>query len=361
MPLYDTAKGDVSYGYVDQLTGEPACFRNLLDGGDFTVNPWQRNIPGIASGGALSTPITNTPTYFPDRWFAYGGASSSIVLANVADTTVPGFSNSCLMTRSTGSNTAALYFGQVIEQLDVIKTQGQVMTLSFWARTAANYSGGALTVQLISGTGSVSNGTTVNLASGSWTGQTNLINTTQVLTSTMTRYQFITPVFVPVATTQLGVLLSWTPSGTAGTTDGIYFNGLQLELGGPASPFEHRDIQVELEICQRYAWVTAEPALGVIIAVGGAAQAANNQVYYMATPVQLRAAPSLAAPYGGIAAGSFKTCAGAAAAAATGLAAGTTHTVNAISMVTTLTQSAGGSATLQGGGGSGYIIVSADL
>jgi hypothetical protein len=62
-----------------------------------------------------------------------------------------------------------------------------------------------------------------------------------------------------------------------------------------------------------------------------------------------------------VVAGTFKVAAGAAAAAATGLAAGTTHTPNAISLVSTLTQTAGGAASLQGGGGSGSITVSADF
>ena len=32
-----------------------ANFRNLIDAGDFSINPFQRNIPGIASGGAQSS------------------------------------------------------------------------------------------------------------------------------------------------------------------------------------------------------------------------------------------------------------------------------------------------------------------
>ena len=32
-----------------------ANFRNLIDGGDFSINPFQRNVPGIASGGVIST------------------------------------------------------------------------------------------------------------------------------------------------------------------------------------------------------------------------------------------------------------------------------------------------------------------
>ena len=51
-----------------------ANFRNLIDGGDFSINPFQRNIPGLASGGVIATPISATPTYFADRFFAAGSA-----------------------------------------------------------------------------------------------------------------------------------------------------------------------------------------------------------------------------------------------------------------------------------------------
>src|ERR1700684_364214 len=53
-------------------TGVPgvAHFRHLIDGGDFTVNPWQR--------GNSFTAIASTLTYTADRFFAVGGASSAI-------------------------------------------------------------------------------------------------------------------------------------------------------------------------------------------------------------------------------------------------------------------------------------------
>jgi len=55
-----------------------ANFRNLIDGGDFSINPFQRNIPGIASGGVISTAIAATPTYFADRFFAAGFRSAGL-------------------------------------------------------------------------------------------------------------------------------------------------------------------------------------------------------------------------------------------------------------------------------------------
>ena len=126
-------------------------------------------------------------------------------------------------------------------------------------------------------------------ASTNWQATPTVVNTTQALTTTMTRYSFTGT--VPTGCTQLGLLLTWTPSGTAGADDSITINGIQLEIGGSPSSFEHRDIQVELDICQRYCWVVNEPAAGVIVGVGGAVAAANNQVFYLATPVQLEERP----------------------------------------------------------------------
>ena len=345
---------------------EPIQFRNILDGGDFSVNPWQRNIGGLASGGVISSAISNTVTYFADRWFAVGGASSSILMAKVAESSLTGFSSSLKLSRSSAnSNTANINFGQVVETLDSIRLQGQIVTLSFYAKQGANYSGGALTVQIISGTSS--NDTAANMVSSSWSGQSVVATKAVALSTSMTRYSLAGS--VPSNCTQIGVLFTWTPSGTAGTDDSITFNGVQLEVAGTSvntggtvtiqpspSQFEHRDAQVELEICQRYAWVIPEPASGVIVGIGGAVAAANNQVFYMATPVQMLKAPTVT-----VSAGSFKVAAAAAAAAATGMAAGTTHTPNAISIVSTLTETVGLSASLQGGGGNGYIIASSDF
>jgi hypothetical protein len=341
------------YTIEGQLVNTPHNFINLLDGGDFTVNPWQRNVAGLASGGVISAAVSSTPTYFADRFFAVGGASSAILMAKVAGTSIPGFASSLKLSRQSGNgNTAAINLGQVMETADAIRCQGQELTFSFWARAGANYSGGPLAVQLFSGTGS--NDTAVDMVAGAWAGSAMPITATQTLSGTMTRYQFSG--LVPLNATQLGVLLSYAPSGTAGADDSITLNGFQLEIGSLASPFEHRDVQVELEICQRYAWLINEPAAGVIVGVGGAVAAANAQVFYLATPVQLFKAPSVA-----VAAGSFKVAAAAAPAAASGLAAGSTHTPNAISLTTTLTQSVGLAATLQGGGGSGFILASADF
>jgi hypothetical protein len=81
---------------------------------------------------------------------------------------------------------------------------------------------------------------------------------------------------------------------------------------------------------------------------------ASAQVFYLATPVQFRSAPTVT-----VSAGSFKTNQ-AGTATATTITAGTTHTVNAISINGNSAGTAGGASLLQGGGGAGKIAASAD-
>ena len=328
-----------------------ANFRNLIDGGDFSINPFQRNVPGLASGGVITTAIAATPTYFADRFFAAGGASSAVLLAAVADTSVVGFNQSLKVSRqSANAATSTISCGQVIETFDALRCQGQTVTLSFWAKAGANYSGGPLTVQIVSGAGT--NQSAATLVASSWTGFGFVVNTTQALTSGMVRYQFSG--VVPTGATQLGVLFSYAPAGTAGADDSFSLNGVQLEIGASASPFERIDAQVVLEICQRYAWLQPEPAAGVVVGAGLNSSAAA-QIIYMATPVQLLKAPSVT-----VGAGSYKTNQ-AGTATATTITPGTTHTANAISINGNSAGTAGQATLLQGGGGTGWILASADF
>jgi hypothetical protein len=336
-----------------------ANFRNLIDGGDFTTNPWQR--------GTSFTAIASTLTYTADRWFASGEASSSISVSQVTGVTaVPGFSQALQFGRANGnSNTAVISLGQVLESADSIRCQGQTVTLSFWAAAGANWSpaSGNLNVLLASGTGT--NQSAANIVAGSWTGYSSLLltpgqgsaaaasNLPQPIAATWTRYTFTAA--VPAACTQLGVLFNATPIGTAGAADYVQIMGIQLEIGAQVTAFEHRDVQVELEIAQRYCWVIPEPAAGVIVATGGATAAANHQNYLLYTPVQMRTAPTVTVTTGG-----FQVAAAGSAATAT-IAAGATHTPNQITLTSAVTETVGLTAHVQGNGGGGSIVISADF
>jgi hypothetical protein len=341
----------IESGCVPFAVNPFANFRNLIDGADFSINPFQRNIPGLATGGVIATPISTTPTYFADRFFAVGSASTAILMAAVADVSVPGFSQDLKISRQLNNTSlATINVGQALETSDSLRCQGQTVTLSFWAKAGATYSGGPLTVQVVAGVGV--NQSAASLVAGTWTSASSVLNAAQPLTSAMARYQFTG--VVPATATQLAVLLSFTPTGTAGADDSVSINGVQLEIGASASPFEHIDAQVTLEICQRYAWAIPEPAAGVVIGAGANTGAAA-QLFYIATPVQLLKAPTVT-----VATGSFKTNQ-AGTATTTAIAPGATHTPNAISIIGNSAGTAGQATLLQGGGGSGWILANADF
>ncbi len=339
------------------LPFSPSAFpRDLLDGGDFTTNPFQRNIPGLATSNVIATAITNTPTYFADRWFHWGASTSSIKPAMYVDTSYAGYSQALKVNRTAAStDTNAINTAQILETADSVRCQGQYLTFSIIAKCGANFSATTnnLTMSIIGSAGT--NQSAASLAAGTWSVQTTLATQVVNLQPGYQKFTLTTTNPVPTTMTQLAVQLSFTPVGTAGTDDSFYLLETQLEMGTISSPFERQDIQVVLEICQRYAWVIPEPANGVLIGAG-TTLGSNVQNFYMATPVQMLKAPTVT-----VSAGSFKVAVGAAYAAATSLAAGATHTVNAISLTAANTATAGVGALLGGGGGSGYIVASADF
>jgi hypothetical protein len=327
-----------------------ANFKNFIEGGDFTTNPWQR--------GTTFTGIANTLTYVADRWFADGGASSSISVSQQAQTDVLGFGDSLRWGRA-NTNTATIYLGQVLETQNCQRAQGQFVTLSFWAKAGAQFSaaGSKLTVQLVAST-TAGNDSAAHLVTNStnWlaaNGGSYVINTTQVLTTAAVRYSFTA--LVPATCTQLGLLFSYAPTGTSDTTDTVDFYGVQLEIGGSASSFEHRPQQVELALCQRFFVQFNEPASGVPLAPGMITTTAI-QLYVIPLPVQMISVPTVT-----VSVGTFKVNLAGTATTPTTFAAGT-GTVNTAEVSSANTgQTAGQATLLQGGGGSGYVRASADL
>lgn len=354
--------------------------KNILIGGDFGVNPWQR--------ATTSGDITNTLTYTADRWFALGGASSAINIIRTASTALAGTSKSLRFQRkASNADTTVLKLGQVVESGAATALQGQTVVLSFYAASGANFSatGGLLGLTMYSGTGA--DESAANMVAGSWTGSSSLalktvsggygavaassggnyVGGAQSLTyttvtsvavsSTLTRYQVMA--VVPATSTQLGVVFSFTPAGTAGAADYVDLQNVQLEVVSAQAPFAtgfgYRTPANELDLCQRYCQVISEPAAGVAVAPGVNA-ATNTQLVSVPLAVQMRIAPTVTAT-----AGTFKFSLVGVATAAAGFAAAATHTVNTVGIVGTTTGTAGQGITLIGGGGTGSIVASAEF
>jgi hypothetical protein len=211
--------------------------RNRIINGNMQV--WQR-------GTSFTTVGSGTWTYTADRMATYCQNTSTTISQN---TSVPtNLFQYSLKLQRTAANTGTnpLVVSQVIESVNCYDLSGQTVTLSFYAKTGANYSGGNLTVVVYTGTAADQGINTV----GSWTGIATPISTTQALSTTWTRYSF-------TGTFGSGVLEAapyflWTPTGTAGADDAVYITGVQLEPGSVATPFERRQYGEELVLCQRY-------------------------------------------------------------------------------------------------------------
>lgn len=205
-----------------QITGTT---RNVLIGGDFTTNLFQR--------GTSVTGITNTVTYGPDRWFAIGGASSAISLLQET-TSLPTnnlFGASARFSEVSTTDTAVVNFGQVISTANSYKFLGRTAVLSFWAKSG---SAAPSTFKAIINAGTGSDGSAANMVSAGWTGEvSNSCTITPAAASAWTRFTCSYP--ISNAMKQVGVQFSFTPTGISSTNQYIEFAGIQLEaLNVPA-------------------------------------------------------------------------------------------------------------------------------
>jgi hypothetical protein len=359
--------------------------KNMLMGGDFATNPWAR--------GTSFTGITNTPVYTADRFFAVGAAGSSIsvsrqaVAAGALSSLGNRFTQALRFGRAaSNADLNEIYLGQVLESAHSAPYQGRRVAFSFWARAGANFSalGNLLNVRVVTGTGT--DQSAANAVAGTWTGYSNrqlavpsngvrnigggaagnpsgteaaviLTNANNVqLTTSYVRY-YLTAL-IPADANQIGVLLSYVPVGTAGANDFFEVLGLQLEpvaatLPFP-SPFEFRKAAVEDLLCRRYCQSFPEPAAAVAVAPGLATGAAAQKIAIPLYP-PMRAAPTMTIPT----AGTFRINVAGTPTAVTLAAA--TSTRNCGNLTGGATNTAGQAVLLEGNGGAGLIVASAEL
>lgn len=216
-------------------TAVGGSFRNRIINGDMRI--WQR-------GTSVSNPTTSA-FYTADRWGCNRtGDATGAVVSRIASG-LTGFEYALSLQRVAGNaNTASLSLWYSNESTNTYDLAGSPATLSFWAKTGVNHSGGgSLAVIIYSGTGT-------DQRVYAYTGLVTVASMNQSITSTWARYTLTGT--VPANSTELGLQISWTPTGTAGADDSVYITGVQLEQGSAATDFERRPIGVELALCQRY-------------------------------------------------------------------------------------------------------------
>jgi hypothetical protein len=272
-------------GTLNTVPSTVAALANPVINGGMDI--WQRGT-SVAVGTAF--------TYGPDRWQGYrSGLVAGLTLSRqvTGDTTnLPNIQYAMRIQRDSGnSSTATVAVGQSFESVNSIPFAGKAVTLSFYARKGANYSGGTLNVGLTSGTG-----TDQNINSVAYTGAVTVTNPLPTLTTTWTRYSGTGT--VAATATELAITAAFTPTGTAGANDWVEITGVQIDVGTYSSttaPTFRRTggtIQQELAACQRYYYRAADTSSQYGAVGMGQAYSATGSVIFTAFPSQMRTKPS---------------------------------------------------------------------
>jgi hypothetical protein len=210
----------------------------IINGG---MDIWQR-------GTSIASTAANL--YSADRWCLGAGTTGRTVSRQTSGLT--GNQYAMRVQRDSGNNsTLATYLAYNLESADSYRFAGQTVTISFWARSGANFSPTSSTISL---TFNSSTGTDQNILTA-WAGSASVVSSSPVLTTSWQRFTYTGT--VASNATQLGFYFISSWIGTAGADDWLEITGVQLELGSVATIFKRSNgsggtIQGELAACQRY-------------------------------------------------------------------------------------------------------------
>jgi hypothetical protein len=338
----------VAQASVD-ANGNLNAYNYNMAGKNFIINGAQE----IAQRGtSFSSPAS---AYTIDR-FKCTHSGNTGTLSQVSSIGLSNFQYAARIQRTSGNTgTAVNYYGYASETNDVIPMQGKTMTLSFWARSGANYS-------------SASNILNFNLASGNGTtggiqvfsGLTNEINHVSGIANLTASWQRFSATFTMRSdATEMRVYWFNNPTGTAGAADYFDITGIQLEIGSTATPFSRYagTYPAELAACQRYYYRTSQNAAYTNF-TGATAASSSTAAYNLPIwlPVQMRVAPtaldfsSLRVTDGYVAANNVSNV----------IISGNSATIVNLD-ITSSSLTIGRPVTLQSNGTSGYLGFSAEL
>ncbi|CAB4158710.1 hypothetical protein UFOVP709_21 [uncultured Caudovirales phage] len=290
LPLKTTyANGDVySASDVNDTNGTVNLFtsttlsqsagKNAIINGGFDV--WQRGTSFTSIGGI----------YIADRWYTFGTSGRTISRQTTSDTTnLPTIQYCARVQRNSGSTSTVLAdIGSPVETANAYPYAGKAITLSYYARRGANFSGASnlLTTRLYTGTGSDQNAFT------GYTGQATPIDTTVTLTTTWQRFQHT--ITLGATVTEFMPYFAYTPSGTAGAADYYEVTGVQIELGSVATTFSRAGgtIAGELAACQRYYFKLTNGVANAAL-MSAFYFSASSVNAYVPFPVTMRTSPAI--------------------------------------------------------------------
>lgn len=224
-------------------------FRNALcANGGFEV--WQRGA-GSAASLAISA---STTVYTADRWYIATNANQASVVSAQTGLT----NNSQLAARILRNNgqtgTGTYTFGYPLDTDEIIRLRGNNLYVRAKVQSGATWSAGSIAVAFYTGTGSPAK------RGAGFTGETTVISTSVTLGagSSVTSISAASTVVVPTNATQAELQFTWVPSGTAGATDFVDIDDVQLEAQLTTATtwtqdeYEVLPFQVQLELCKRH-------------------------------------------------------------------------------------------------------------
>ena len=251
--------------------------RNLVINGDMEV--WQR---GITFGSS------SYYQWYADRWNGDAFNGNDFTISKVTTgTPAAGLPANALRFQRDASSTETNMrrIGTVFETSESRGFAGKEVTLSFYARVGANWSGATnvCTSSIFIGTGT--NESTNNGLGAAWTGYA---QQTQSNTMTTTYQRFSQTVTLAAGTNQLGIQFVFVAAtGTAGANDFVDITGIKLEVGSEATSYIGENATYNLLRCQRYYYEMWKVM----------ASYASNGVVGWQHPVRMRATPSFTWEY----------------------------------------------------------------
>lgn len=220
--------------------------------GGFEV--WQRFAGGAAAFGVAASSVA----YGPDRWYLGTTANQVSTMAQQ-----PGLADSsrfsAFIRRDAGqTGTGGMNFGFPLDLDEIIPLRGKKLNMRFVAKAGPNWSPALGNIRAIVafGAGAVQK----RVVGGGFTGQVNVIDKIFALAPGGAAVNFetgLSTIPVPTNATQGEVLFYWEPTGTAGATDFVLLDDVDVRVEEPViAYFERRPFDDELRACLRHFWKT---------------------------------------------------------------------------------------------------------
>ena len=241
----------------------------------------------VTSGSSTATVTSNTATVL--TFSAWTGGTPSTGSFSIVGQISFQYAMRSQRNSGVGAVTSINLFN-MFETKNSIPLAGQTISLSFWARAGANFSGTGYNInpQVQTGTGTDQN------AWNGWTGSAFPINSSTSLTTSWQKFTYTGVCASNI--TQAGVFFYYVPTGTAGANDYFDITGVQLEIAPQATPFSRAggSIGGELALCQRYYWQYSAAQSNSIYGIISSAFLGSSTVWVsqIPFPVPLRIAPS---------------------------------------------------------------------